>query len=128
MGYWMERARQLQQSDLTTSDISGPVADPSEQSIVTRETPSPPAPPLQPGWVVAYTDRQGRLCGGWDERATSTVKCCHGTGQALRSGAKRWPKDSPAVHPAVGQTNEEGRLLAAWTVREHGFDGMNTKT
>jgi hypothetical protein len=91
--------------------------------ITTAHTASPYAPPLQSGWVVTYYDGQGRLSGGWEQRETSIVKQCHGTGQNCRvelSGGQRIPLRSIR---AVGQTDQEGRLLAAWTVGEHGYDG-----
>jgi hypothetical protein len=87
----------------------------------------PPASPLPTYCFVTYTDRQGRLCGGWDERATSTVKRCHGTGQGCEvelNDGRRIPLRSIR---AVGQTNQEGWLVAAWSVREQGFDGKRTK-
>ena len=82
--------------------------------------------PLPRHCFVTYIDGHGRLLGGWDERATSTVKRCHGTGQSCQvelSDGRRIPLRSIR---AVGQTNEDGRLLAAWTVRECGLDGTNT--
>src|SRR5262245_27729017 len=78
----------------------------------------PPTPPLQPGWVVTYTDQRGRLCGGWDERAHSTVKQCHGTGQGCQVELSDGRRISLRAVCAVGQTNADGRLIAAWTVRE----------
>jgi hypothetical protein len=81
-----------------------------------------PASPLPTYCFVTYTDCHGRLCGGGDERATSTVKGCHGTGQGCEvelSDGRRIPLRSIR---AVCQTNEDGRLVAAWTVREHGYD------
>jgi hypothetical protein len=84
-------------------------------------------PPLPRHCFVTYIDRYGRLHGGWDERATSTVKQCHGTGQACQvelSGGQLIPLR--AIR-AVGQTNPEGRLIAAWSVRGCGYDGEGTK-
>lgn len=81
-------------------------------------------PSLEAGWVVAYIDRQGKLCGGWGERDQSTVKQCHGTGQDCQvefSDGRLIPLRAVRT---VGQTNAEGRLIAAWTVREHGYDGQ----
>ena len=83
-----------------------------------------PAPPLQPGWLVVYRDRRGVLSGGCDDRQHGTVAEC------------RWEENRWMVHltdeqrlplsfiRSVGQTNKAGEIVAAWTVREHGFDGQ----
>ncbi len=90
------------------------------------QPPSEPAriPPLESGWFVVYRDRTDKLRGGADEREHGTVKECqwHGSGWrlVLTDGAHL----SLSSIRAVGQTNEKGRLLAAWTVREHGLDGL----
>lgn len=92
-----------------------------QETAATSLAAESPASPLPRHCFVTYTDRLGRLCGGWEERATSTVKRCHGTGQSCEvelSDGRRIPLRSIR---AVGQTNEEGRLLAAWTVRDCGF-------
>jgi hypothetical protein len=82
-----------------------------------------PDAPLQPGWLVAYRDRQGRLRGGADERADGTVRGC-------RWDNGRWAVElmSGEVLPlsivsAVSKTDASGAILSAWTVREHGYDG-----
>lgn len=84
----------------------------------------PPALPLAPGWLVAYRDRHGVLCGGCDDRP-------HGTVQECRWGGVSWTvhltdgQRLPLVNiRSVGKTNGEGKLVAAWTVRECGYDGM----
>lgn len=50
-----------------------------------------PLTPILPGCVVAYRDRQGRLCGGSDDRAHGTVKEC------------RWDGIGWTVHLTDGQ-------------------------
>jgi hypothetical protein len=84
----------------------------------------PPVPPLEAGWFVTYTDRQGHLCGGWDDRQKATVTHClwseRGWSVHLSDGQTI---PLPAVR-CVGQTNEQGELKAAWSVREHGYDGQ----
>ena len=83
-----------------------------------------PTLPVQPGWLVAYRDRQWVLCGGCDDRQHGTVQEC------------RWKMGGWTVHltdrqqlpltsiRSVGKTDSEGKLVAAWSVREHGHDGM----
>ena len=78
-----------------------------------------PEEPLQPGWVVSYRDQRGALCGGCDDGQHGTVDAC------------RWTAGAWTVHLTDGQrlpltiirgvTTPDG---AAWTVREHGYDGQ----
>jgi hypothetical protein len=80
--------------------------------------PDLPEEPLQPGWLVCYRDQRGALCGGCDDRQHGTVAGC------------RWTAGAWTVHLTDGQrlplsiirgvTTPDG---AAWTVREHGYDG-----
>lgn len=88
---------------------------------VTKE--ASPTSPLAPGWLVAYRDRHGALCGGCDDRQHGTVQEC------------RWRVGGWTVHltdgqqlpltniRSVGKTDDAGNVVAAWTVREHGYDG-----
>lgn len=84
---------------------------------------APPTPPLRPGWLVAYRDRRGTLCGGCDDRT-------HGTVQACRWDEKGWTVQLTdgqrlplSIIRSVGRTESTGQIVAAWTVREHGYDG-----
>jgi hypothetical protein len=135
MGYWMDRAKQLTDHDESPAPIpSESLAMSGPEGAATTKTTSPdpipvvpPAPPIQPGWFVTYSDRQGRLCGGWEDRQKATVTHCLWSergwsvhlsdGQAIRLTAVR----------CVGQTNEQGELKAAWSVREHGLDGTRNQ-
>jgi hypothetical protein len=88
------------------------------------ESAEPPSSPLPRYCFVTYTDRQGRLYGGWNDRQKASVTHCVWSergwsvhlsdGQAIPLAAVR----------CVGQTNEQGDLIAAWSVREHGYDGQ----
>lgn len=95
--------------------------------ILAEKLPSPsPAPqtsPLPPYCFVTYTDSQWRLRGGWGARDTCTVRQCHGGGAACQ--VELFNRDLIPLQAvrAVGQLNAEGRLVAVWTVREHGYDG-----
>lgn len=82
-----------------------------------------PLAPILPGWLVTYRDKAGQLNGGSVDRE-------HGTVQECRWNAGRWTvcltdgqQMSLSLIRAVGQTDVEGRICAAWTVREHGYDG-----
>ncbi len=82
-----------------------------------------PLMPILPGWLVTYQDKEGRLSGGAEDRG-------HGTVQECRWDAGHWTvhltngQQVPLwVIRAVGQTDTDGRLLAAWEVRRHGYDG-----
>jgi|SRR5215472_220139 len=83
-----------------------------------------PEAPLRYGWVVVYRDQRGRLCGGWDERSTSTVTSCTWNGRTWTVLLKGGQRTALASVEAVGQVTLEGRLCAAWTVRVHGYDGQ----
>ncbi len=83
-----------------------------------------PMVPILSGWLVTYRNSKGTLCGGAEDRA-------HGTVQECRWNAGRWTVYLTDGHQvpmslirAVGQTDANGRLCAAWTVRDHGYDGM----
>ena len=83
-----------------------------------------PIPPLQPDWLVAYRDRHWALCGGCDDRQHGTVKECQWDGMAwsvLLTDGQRLPLTSVR---SVGQTDSKGKVVAAWSVLEHGYDGM----
>ncbi|MEO7859822.1 MAG: hypothetical protein ABIU05_05165 [Nitrospirales bacterium] len=85
--------------------------------------PEGPRPPLGVGSLIAYRDQYHRLRGGGDERDHGTVEAC------------RWDKTMWTVVltdgslcplsriVSVGQTDEGGRIIAAWSTREHGVDG-----
>ena len=81
-----------------------------------------PTPPLQPGWLVVYRDPQGRLRGGHDERDHGTV--------AKMTWAGSWTVRltcgktlSLSMVRSVAKTNGAGEVVAAWTVRDHGYNG-----
>ena len=96
---------------------------PSHQEIDAVTESTAPMPPLQPGWRVVYRDHRGVLCGGCDDRQHGTVQEC------------RWKMGGWTVHltdgqwlpltniRSVGKTDGKGKLVAAWTVREHGYGG-----
>jgi len=82
-----------------------------------------PEPPLQSGWLVAYRDAQGRLRGGCDEREAGTVAVCewNGTGWMIQlTNGDTLPLRRII---SVGKMDVDGYVIAAWTVRAHGFDG-----
>ena len=85
--------------------------------------PAPPAEPLQSGWLVCYRDRAGRLAGGCDDRQNGTVEQCQWDDAAWLV----WLTNGDALPlrriRSVGKTDATGRIVAAWTVREHGYDG-----
>lgn len=87
---------------------------------------SAPMPPLQSGWLVAYRDRRGALRGGFDDRDHGTVRACRREGAGWTVLLTDGQRLALSLIRSVGQTNNEGRLLAAWTVREHGFDGTGS--
>ena len=72
---------------------------------------------------MAYRDREGRLRGGCDDRAHGTVQSCIWDGAAwtvILTDRQQLPLT--AIR-SVGRTNAADDVVAAWTVREHGYDG-----
>jgi len=123
MGKWLDKFSADTQESLpdipdilpSVSGLSGPHIEVSAEIT--------PNPPLQPGWLVAYRDRQGVLCGGCDDRQHGTVQACQWDG----NGWTLWLTDGQrmplSMIRSVGQTDDTGQIVAAWTVREHGYDG-----
>lgn len=85
---------------------------------------SPPlTPPIETGWLVVYRDRTGKLCGGSDDRAHGTVADCkreEGQWVVALTNGQQLPLSSIR---GVASTCPDGSIRAAWTVREHGYDG-----
>lgn len=82
-------------------------------------------PPLQPGWLVAYRDRDHRLVGGADDRLNGTVKVCewvavHRSFEVILMSGQRLALRSIR---SVGQPNAAGQIISAWTTEDHGYDG-----
>lgn len=80
-------------------------------------------PPILPGWLVAYRGPDGKLRGGCDDREHGTVE----TGER-REAAWTFTLTDGRVLPAraivsVAQVAQNGRIVAAWTVRNFGLDG-----
>lgn len=126
MGRWMEELRELQAMIPEGSDILTSSIPPEPVAAVLLPSPvATPQPILQirPGWLVAYRDRHGTLSGGCDDRKHGTVRECQWDGMAwtvLLTDGQWLPLTSIR---SVGKTNGEGKIVAAWTVREHGYDG-----
>jgi hypothetical protein len=101
-----------------------PLIGPQDPSTAVESSePRPPAPPILPGWLVAYRGRAGNLCGGADDRIHGTVQECRWDGAGwtvVLTDAQHFP---PSIIRAVGQTDALGRLIAAWEVKRHGYDG-----
>ncbi len=83
--------------------------------------------PIEAGSLVVYLDQTGRLCGGVDDRMHGTVEACQreaGKWIVVLTDGQRLPLSKIR---AMASTHPDGRISAAWSVREHGFDGMNSK-
>lgn len=85
--------------------------------------PTIPLPPLHPGWLVAYRDRRGALCGGCDDRQRGIVDACRWNGQWWTVHLTDGQQLPLSRIRSVGQTNRHGQIVAAWTVKDHGYDG-----
>jgi hypothetical protein len=86
-----------------------------------------PQPPLRPGWLVVYQDSHGRLRGGCDERDAGTVLACRWNGQSWVVQLTCGEALPISMVRAVSQTDANGNVTAAWTVREHGVDGAKER-
>ncbi len=82
-----------------------------------------PIPPLRPGWLIAYRDRQGLLHGGCDDRNHGTVHECHWTGTTWMIALTNGESLPLGRIVSVGKTDAMGKVVAAWTVKQHGYDG-----
>ena len=85
--------------------------------------PDPLAEPLRQGWLVCYRDRAGRLAGGCDDRRHGTVKTCAWIGSTWMATLTDGQQLPLSRIVSVGQTDEDGRVVSAWTTREHGYGG-----
>lgn len=74
------------------------------------------APPIRPGWVVAYRGRSGLIEGSAVVSAISGGDC--GWTFTLSNGIKLHDTEILSVGAV-----ENGRWLGAWTVRDWGLDG-----
>ena len=83
----------------------------------------PPDEPLQPGWLVVYRDRAGRLAGGCDDRQGGTVQSCTWDGSTWTAILTDGQRLRLSAVLSVAKTGQYGQVLAAWSVREHGYDG-----
>ena len=98
-------------------------ATPPQLTPGNQERVGTPIAPILPGWLVTYRDYAGRLSGGAEDRAHGTVQTCRwdeGRWTVCLSDGQRVPL---SVIRAVAKTDKEGRILAAWDVKRHGYDG-----
>lgn len=94
------------------------------ETILTEPTPqgrqASPEPPLQAGWTISYRDQRNRLQDGTVSRCdrtegTWTVLLTNGTAIPLR-----WVT-------SVKKVDAEGKVIAAWDTRAHGYDGERSR-
>lgn len=110
-------------SCLVCRAVLAPVPDLPEATPATHGQAGDLLAPILPGWVVTYQDRGGKFCGGSEDKVHGTVKACHWEGgrwTVCLTDGQHVPLSNIR---AVGKTDEGGRVLSAWTVREHGYDG-----
>lgn len=82
-----------------------------------------PDPPICPGWLIAYRGPEGQLLGGAEDLPAGTVTEAEylGTGWRFRVATGTWV--SLRAIRSVAKTDGHGKVVAAWEVRAHGFDG-----
>ena len=88
----------------------------------------PPTSPLQPGWRVVYRDSQWKLAGGSDDPDHGTVKACRWIAGAWTVQITDGQEIPLSRIRSVAAMDYKGRLMGAWTVREHGYDGEGPVT
>jgi hypothetical protein len=109
-----------------SSTQSPPIGAKSAQSAESIQSPTPskiPIAPLQPGWLVVYRDAHGELSGGCLDRAHGTVEGCEWDGSRWTVSLTDGTKIPLRIILAVAETEHTGQVIAAWTVRDHGYDG-----
>jgi len=102
-------------------------APPAHSQAATAED-TAPTPPLQPGWLVAYRNRAGVLCGGCDDREHGTVNVCQWDGTGWTVELTDGQRLTLSAIRSVGKTDSAGQVVSAWTVRAHGYDGTQSQT
>jgi len=107
----------------SVSCLSVPVRHVSPENRPGSDINAAPLPPLKTGWFVTYTDRQGRLCGGWEDRQCATVMACAWTARGWAVHLSSGQAIPLAAVRCVGQIDEQGALKAAWSVHAHGYGG-----
>ena len=103
-----------------------PVSEQEEDSQLIEARPHSPAQAWLAGGLSAT--RPANFGAAQTSESMEPEGMLGGTGQAgglVLTDGEHLPLSSIR---AVGQTSEDGRLLAAWTVRECGLNGTNTKT
>ena len=127
MGRWTDELRELQ---AMIPEVSGALTSrtaPEAVAVVrfpSLEATQQPISPIRPEWLVVYRDHRWNLCGGCDDRQHGTVQKCQWGGGSWTVHLTDGQRLPLASIRSVGKTDGEGKLIAAWSVREHGFDGM----
>jgi 3D (Asp-Asp-Asp) domain-containing protein len=116
LGFWIERSKQLRGVEPRLSSQEDEKLD----DTVTSQNNSVVTPPLEPGWSIAYRDQCGALRGGTDQGESAIVKQCI----RAESGWKVILADKTVLPissiVSVAQV-VDGHVVAAWTVRGHGW-------
>jgi hypothetical protein len=112
------------------SSHSGPLPSISEAPTTYSKSSAPArtvthqhAWPLQPGWIVAYRDQFGMLRGGCDEFERAIVMECQFDGVVWKVRLLGGEEVDLRAIRSVAKTDDNGEVIAAWTVRECGYDG-----
>lgn len=133
MGKWLAKfSADIQESLPDIPDIPPSVSglSGSDSEVSAKITPphhaDKPTPPIAPGWLLTYRDQRGALCGGCDDRQRGTVEECRWEDKGWTVCLTDGQQLPLSIIRSVGKTDREGHIVAAWTVREHGFDGNGT--
>ena len=122
MGKWLAKfSVDMPASRTDNADIVPTLPALSALSVPHRAIPAKTTagPLLQPGWRIVYRDHLWRLAGGSDDPEHGTVSACGQDVVTLTDG-QMIPLSRIRSVAAMDCT---GRIMGAWTVREHGLDG-----
>ena len=122
MGKWLAKFSVAMPEPRTdTADIVPTLPALSALSVPHRAIPAKTmaGPLLQPGWRIVYRDHLWRLAGGSDDPEHGTVSACGQDVVTLTDG-QMIPL---SLIRSVAAMDCTGRIMGAWTVREHGLDG-----
>ena len=116
-------------ADKVAAEKVAPVSTPPIQAGEGSPLPvPPPIPPLQPGWRIVFMTHQWKLAGGHDDPDHGTVKACCWIAGAWTVQITDGQEIPLSRIRSVAAMDYKGRLMRAWTVREHGYDGEGPVT
>jgi|CXWL01.1.fsa_nt_gi hypothetical protein len=113
---WLVLDRDGSQVEILASTVIDPAVTVEPATV----QPVGPIQPLEVGWLVTCRDERGTLRRG----SVVSMGCDSGRWTVTLSDGGTLPLSQVE---SVGVIDGSGKLVSAWTVREHGFDGNKRK-